>query len=128
MSILSLHTSSETVALRRPHVCGETRPLDRSRAAYVDDTTGDPSWVITKAGLVGMSASLVPFQGAKIAGSDLRGAYAKDVANDAPRIDEDETLPAAGRNLTGVLGVSAGHPISARFGVCQSRWTPSVVS
>ena len=43
--------------------------IGRVGQLYVDDTTGDPSWVTAKTGLFGTSASFVPLQGAEITGA-----------------------------------------------------------
>ncbi len=76
---------------------------------YVDDTTGDPSWVTAKTGLFGTSASFVPLQGAEIVGSDIRVAYAKDVVKDAPRLDDDGKLsPDQEEQLYSYYGLTDG--------------------
>ena len=77
---------------------------------YVDDTTGEPSWVTAKTGLFGTSASFVPLQGAEISGSDVRVAYAKDRVNDAPRIDDDGKLsPDQEEQLYSYYGLGDGR-------------------
>jgi uncharacterized protein (TIGR02271 family) len=59
---------------------------------YLDDQTGEPSWVTVTTGLFGTSQSFVPLEGASVDGSDLRLGYAKDKVKDAPRIDVDQHL------------------------------------
>jgi uncharacterized protein (TIGR02271 family) len=59
---------------------------------YVDDTTGDPTWVTVKTGLFGTSESFVPLQGADIDGDDVRVGYDKDTIKDAPRVDADGNI------------------------------------
>jgi uncharacterized protein (TIGR02271 family) len=59
---------------------------------YLDDTTGDPSWVTVNTGLFGTSETFVPLEGATFDGEDLRLAHAKDTIKDAPRIDVDQHL------------------------------------
>ena len=79
---------------------------------YVDDTTGNPSWVTAKTGLFGTSASFVPLQGAEMAGSDIRVAYAKDVVKDAPRIDDDGKLsPDQEEQLYSYYGLADGSGV-----------------
>lgn len=45
---------------------------------YLDDQTGEPSWVTAKTGLFGTSESFVPLQGAHLTGDDVSVAYTKD--------------------------------------------------
>jgi uncharacterized protein (TIGR02271 family) len=59
---------------------------------YLDDQTGEPSWVTVTTGLFGTSQSFVPLEGASVDGSDVRLAYTKDKVKDAPRIDVDQHL------------------------------------
>jgi uncharacterized protein (TIGR02271 family) len=56
---------------------------------YVDDTTGDPTWVTVKTGLFGTSQSFVPLENASVNGDDIRVAYDKEKVKDAPRVDAD---------------------------------------
>jgi uncharacterized protein (TIGR02271 family) len=59
---------------------------------YVDDSTGEPSFVTVKTGLFGTAESFVPLQDATVAGSDIRVAYNKTEVKDAPRVDPDDRI------------------------------------
>jgi uncharacterized protein (TIGR02271 family) len=59
---------------------------------YLDDQTGEPSWVTAKTGLFGTSESFVPLQGADVEGHDVRVPYSKAQVKDAPRIESDGNL------------------------------------
>ncbi|MHA7209161.1 DUF2382 domain-containing protein [Arthrobacter sp. MDT1-65] len=59
---------------------------------YLDDQTGEPSWVTAKTGLFGTSESFIPLQGADVAGHDVRVPYSKHQVKDAPRIESDGNL------------------------------------
>lgn len=59
---------------------------------YLDDQTGEPSWVTVKTGLFGTSESFVPLQGADLQGNDVRVPYTKAQVKDAPRIESDGDL------------------------------------
>ncbi|MHA7146229.1 DUF2382 domain-containing protein [Arthrobacter sp. TmT3-37] len=59
---------------------------------YLDDQTGEPSWVTAKTGLFGTSESFVPLQGADVEGHDVRVPYSKHQVKDAPRIESDGNL------------------------------------
>ena len=62
---------------------------------YVDDTTGEPSWVTVKTGLFGTSESFVPLQGASLSGDDVVVGFDKDRVKGAPRVDADSALSPA---------------------------------
>jgi uncharacterized protein (TIGR02271 family) len=67
---------------------------------YLDEQTGEPSWVTVKTGLFGTSESFAPLSGASLSGSDVVVTYDKDTVKDAPRVaadghltpDEEESL------------------------------------
>ena len=59
---------------------------------YLDDQTGEPSWVTAKTGLFGTSESFVPLSGASVSGSDIVVAYDKATVKDAPRVEADGHL------------------------------------
>lgn len=59
---------------------------------FVDDHSGQPTFVEVKHGLFGMSSSLVPLRGHDLQGKDLHLAFDKDRIKDAPNIDADQGL------------------------------------
>jgi uncharacterized protein (TIGR02271 family) len=59
---------------------------------YLDDATGQPSWITAKTGLFGTSESFVPLENASVSGNDVAVAYDKDKVKDAPRVDPDGSL------------------------------------
>jgi uncharacterized protein (TIGR02271 family) len=59
---------------------------------YLDDSSGEPSWVTVKTGLFGTSSSFVPLSGADIDGDDVVVGYDKDTVTGAPRIEDDGNL------------------------------------
>jgi uncharacterized protein (TIGR02271 family) len=59
---------------------------------YLDDQTGDPSFVTASTGLFGTSQSFVPLQGASVRDGDIVVNYDKDTVKNAPRIDDDGKL------------------------------------
>jgi uncharacterized protein (TIGR02271 family) len=62
---------------------------------YVDDQSGEPSWVTVSTGLFGTSQTFVPLDRATMDGNDLRLGYEKEQIKDAPRIDSDQHLDRA---------------------------------
>ena len=61
---------------------------------YLDDQSGEPTFVTVSTGLFGANESLVPLRGYQWKGEDLVLAYEKDVVKDAPNIDADGHLEA----------------------------------
>jgi sporulation protein YlmC with PRC-barrel domain len=59
---------------------------------YLDDQTGEPTFVTVNTGLFGMKQSFVPLQGARVQDGDVIVDYDKDTVKDAPRIDDDGSL------------------------------------
>ena len=59
---------------------------------YLDDATGQPSWITAKTGLFGTSESFVPLENATVSGNDVAVGYDKDKVKDAPRVDPDGSL------------------------------------
>ncbi|HEY0238009.1 MAG TPA: YsnF/AvaK domain-containing protein [Friedmanniella sp.] len=73
---------------------------------YLDDQSGDPSWVTAKTGLFGTSQSFVPLEGASLQGRDIQVAYDEHKVKDAPRVDDDGALsPQEEDKLYGYYGV-----------------------
>lgn len=59
---------------------------------YLDDQTGEPTWVSVKTGWFGSNESLVPLQGADLTDGRVRVAHTKDVIKNAPNVDADHHL------------------------------------
>lgn len=62
---------------------------------YLDDRTGEPSFVTVTTGFFGTSQSFVPLQRAALDGDDLRLGYEKDMIKDAPRVEADQHITPA---------------------------------
>ncbi|MDU0479206.1 PRC and DUF2382 domain-containing protein [Staphylococcus chromogenes] len=65
---------------------------------FVDDRSGQPTFVEVGHGLFGMSSSLVPLRGHKLVGDDLKLAFSKDRIKDAPNFDVNNALTPADQN------------------------------
>ena len=59
---------------------------------YLDDATGEPSWVTVKTGLFGTSESFVPLGEASASGDDITVPYSKDKIKDAPQVEADGSI------------------------------------
>jgi len=59
---------------------------------FVDDRTGEPTWVTVKTGWFGLSQSFVPLNKVQWAGEQVQAAYDTATVKDAPRIATDEAL------------------------------------
>lgn len=82
---------------------------------YLDDATGEPTWVTVNTGFFGTSQSFAPLQGHRFDGDDLVLAHSKDVVKDAPRVDADGHISEAEeaelyRYYEGLRGDHAGVP------------------
>jgi sporulation protein YlmC with PRC-barrel domain len=59
---------------------------------YLDDETGEPSWVTVKTGLFGTQESFVPLSSADLLGEDIVVPYDKETIKGAPRMETDASL------------------------------------
>jgi hypothetical protein len=59
---------------------------------FVDDRTGEPTWVTVKTGWFGLSQSFVPLHKVLWAGEQVQAAYDTATVKDAPRFATDEPL------------------------------------
>jgi uncharacterized protein (TIGR02271 family) len=101
---------------------------------YLDNQTGQPSWVTVKTGWFGTSESFVPLNTATAAGEDITVPYDKAAIKGAPHTDsghelteqeEDELYSYYGLDSTGertatdttvATGIGTGTPASATTG------------
>jgi len=80
---------------------------------YLDDQSGQPSWITVSTGLFGTKESFAPLQGATSRGDDLVLAVTKDQVKDAPNVDDDGHLDepeqaAIWEYYAGILGSAVG--------------------
>ena len=61
---------------------------------YLDDQTGQPSWVTVKTGLFGLKETFVPLEQAIVADGKIATPYASEKIKEAPRVDPDKHLDA----------------------------------
>ncbi|EEW49230.1 PRC-barrel domain protein [Corynebacterium efficiens YS-314] len=66
--------------------------LGSIKEVFVDDRTGQPTFVEVGHGLFGMSSSLVPLRGSSLSGDTLHLGFSKDAIKDAPDLDADNGL------------------------------------
>jgi uncharacterized protein (TIGR02271 family) len=66
--------------------------IGRIDQIYVDERTGEPTWMTVHTGLFGTRTSFVPLDGASPAGADLAVPYTKDEVKKAPTIEPDGRL------------------------------------
>ncbi len=59
---------------------------------YLDDATGEPSWVSVATGWFGSAQTFIPVNDASLDNDGLRVPYSKDLVKDAPRVDADQHL------------------------------------
>jgi uncharacterized protein (TIGR02271 family) len=63
--------------------------IGKAGQVYLDDTSGQPSWVTVKTGLFGSGESFAPLDQATFSGDQLQLPYSKDKVKDAPRVSDD---------------------------------------
>lgn len=61
---------------------------------YLDDQTGQPSWVTVKTGWFGLKETFVPLELAIVADGVITVPYSEEKVKDAPRVDPDKHLDA----------------------------------
>ena len=66
--------------------------LGSVKEVFVDEQTGQPTFVEVNHGLFGMNSSLVPLRGHDFNGDDLKLAFSKDRIEGAPDFDSDKPL------------------------------------
>lgn len=54
---------------------------------YVDDATGNPTWVTANTGLFGLKETFIPLDQAEATDDEIRVPYSKDRVKDAPNLD-----------------------------------------
>lgn len=73
---------------------------------YVDDVTGEPSWVTIATHTMGNPESFAPLQGATRAGRDIRLPYPHATVYDSPKMSQDGHLsPEEEQNLLRYYGL-----------------------
>lgn len=77
---------------------------------FVDDQTGEPSWVTVSTGLFGNKVSFVPLENAQQRGEDLVVGFDAQQVKDAPHFRDDEHLtPEQEDELFAHYGMSTGY-------------------
>ncbi|TRX60392.1 PRC and DUF2382 domain-containing protein [Corynebacterium hiratae] len=66
--------------------------LGSVKEVFVDEQSGQPTFVEVNHGLFGMSSSLVPLRGHDFTGDELKLAFSKDRIENAPDFDSDKPL------------------------------------
>lgn len=88
---------------------------------YLDEQTGQPTWVTVSTGLFGTRQSFAPLAGARDSGDDVMLGVGKDEVKDAPNVEDDGHLePSEERALydhyAAYLGTSQGTRASGEPG------------
>jgi uncharacterized protein (TIGR02271 family) len=66
--------------------------IGKAGQVYLDDSTGQPSWLTVNTGLFGTSESFVPLEGASFSGGTVTVPFDKAKVKDAPRVATDGHL------------------------------------
>ena len=96
---------------------------------YLDDQSGEPTFVTANTGLFGMSQSFVPLRGARDDNGNVVVDFDKTTVKDAPRIDDDGSLsPAEEDQLYAYYGMSTGAADTADYGTVDQTPQPGYAS
>jgi stress response protein YsnF len=57
---------------------------------YLDDASGEPEWVTTKAGMFSGGESFIPLAQANVQGNEIRVPYSKDKVKGAPSVSDSD--------------------------------------
>lgn len=88
-----MSTESAAQLLEQGEVVGsDGESIGRVGQVYLDDQSGQPSWVTVKTGWFGSSESFIPLDAASIDGDTVRVPYDKDRIKGAPHHETDEPL------------------------------------
>jgi hypothetical protein len=88
---------------------------------YLDDQTGEPSFVAANTGLLGMSQSLIPLRDATIRDGDVVVAYDKDTVKNSPPIEDDEGSLSRGQEMQ----LYEYYGISYDVSKIDAAWAPA---
>jgi PRC-barrel domain len=92
---------------------------------YLDDQSGEPTFVTANTGLFGMSQSFVPLRGARVESGNVVVDFDKTTVKDAPRIDDDGSLsPAEEDQLYAYYGMSTTNVDTADYGTADQTPDP----
>jgi len=81
---------------------------------YLDNQTGEPTWVTVSTGLFGTNESFAPLHDATVDGNDIVINYEKDQVKDAPNVDPDGALsPQEENQLYAYYGLGTGAPTAS---------------
>lgn len=73
----------------------EGRKIGTVGQVYLDNVTGQPSWIAVKTGLFGLKETFVPLRNAEISDEAVQVPYPVDTVKDAPRVDPDQPMDPA---------------------------------
>jgi hypothetical protein len=86
--------------------------VGRVEDLYIDQTSGDPAFLLVGGGLFGIHKHFVPVEGASLEGDDkVRLGFDADTIKGAPRISADEQLSVGEeQRLFEYYGIGDRHP------------------
>ncbi|WP_424224629.1 PRC-barrel domain-containing protein [Brooklawnia sp.] len=93
---------------------------------YLDDQTGQPSWVTVKTGWFGLKETFVPLEQAVVTEGTITVPYTEEKVKEAPRVDPDKHLDADEEaQLYAYYGIAtvldSEHPVTAPAAGMQAR-------
>jgi len=96
---------------------------------YLDDQTGEPTFVTANTGLFGLSQSFVPLRGARVENGNVIVDFDRTTVKDAPRIDDDGSLsPAEEDQIYAYYGMGTASVDTADYGTADQTPEPGYAS
>lgn len=89
--MISINDVGGILAARTP-VHGTDGKIGNVGQVFLDDTSGDPTWITVHTGLFGGKESFVPLEGATYQGDQVDVPFSKEQVKDAPRLDTGANL------------------------------------
>jgi uncharacterized protein (TIGR02271 family) len=86
-----LDQTSITQVIGREVIGSDGSPIGKVGQVYLDDSTGEPSFITVKTGLFGTRESFVPVRDADL-DDELRVPYTKEQVKNAPSVESDEHI------------------------------------
>ncbi|MGO1510150.1 MAG: PRC-barrel domain-containing protein [Actinomycetales bacterium] len=123
--MISINDVGSILAAKTP-VHGSDGKIGTVGQVFLDDSSGDPTWLTVNTGLFGTKESFVPLEGSRYEGDEIVVPFDKNKVKDAPRLDVDEALtPDQERELFSHYGLGASYEAGwDRAPEANGEWRP----
>jgi uncharacterized protein (TIGR02271 family) len=88
--MISTHEAQELLHHSGTVVATDDSTIGSIGQVFLDDETGEPTWLTVRTGLFGGAESFVPLHGATVRGNSVQVAFDQATIQAAPRVDDDQ--------------------------------------